>query len=126
MSNENRILYVDSEENYREMMKHCFSEFGVTAVSNLEDALNAAREKNFDVYISDSSYPMKEGEHPTLNIWKKFYEELTGIKGKAPFILYSEYLNLIAEAESLGIKAFNKSDIEGLTRHLENMEGILE
>jgi CheY-like chemotaxis protein len=111
-----RILYVEDNPIVREVTSELLAQDRrqVVALGTAEEALNAFKEKPFDVVITDVSLPVMSGIDLARNILR--------IKPEAPIIIASGYV--LNAVQSLGpnvrtiVKPFEACQIDSLITDL--------
>ena len=115
-----KILHVEDRESIIGAFKISFQDknkFNFKCATNLEDALSIIQKEDFDVYVTDGSYPLNKSGREDY-AWPKFYENLMKIKPDAKVILLSAN-----EFSSIpkNITYFNKTDLDKCVKYIEGM-----
>lgn len=96
-----KILYAEDDESISRMNKRILgSNYEVMHSSNLEDALLNLGKSDFDLVLSDGTFPYKSKELPSKNSWELLYNAVRK-KGDIPFVLYSSNMDAINKVEAL-------------------------
>ncbi|MEK6860151.1 MAG: hypothetical protein AABX54_05045 [Nanoarchaeota archaeon] len=84
----------------------------------MEDALNAVRERRFDLYVCDGDFPASSYKiKPVQDAFFTFYEQLILYHTQPNLILMTINDDNLVRARNMGIECFSKFDwVEFLKR----------
>jgi len=120
MTNQKKILYAEDDAIFHSVISHRLEGIGVDIAPNLEEAVNLASKTDYDLFVSDGTYPLTKGGEVDKTAWRKFYEYLSSNKRSMEFILFSGDMDAIKDAKSLGIKAYSKLDLKMFIEYIKN------
>lgn len=105
-----KILYVEDDQDYRDIVREYFSTYEVVAMESATQALkNITDYGEFKVIISDYYMPEMNG--------LEFLKELESKENLPPFIIYSSVTSLLSKKRIKGVHAlFERSKLEEMVK----------
>ncbi|GEM_PF-4640962 len=107
-------LHVEDDKDFRDMLYRWLTRQGydVIQASNLQDANGHILRRQYDLYISDGSFPLVHEGQEDITAGEKFYRSLRESRpDKFNFVFISSSTNLADLASQEGIIFMDKTSI---------------
>ena len=119
MQSDRKALIVEDDKRFTEFVSAYLTaaSYSPTTVHTLEAATSYS--ERFDIYVSDGSFPLREGMQPDRDAGMRFYGHVTEHHPNSRFVFYSSNDDLETLCQKQGIDFVRKDDPGKLRKYLE-------